>query len=143
MNRFNHSGAASFVIAALAALGLGACTSTSTAGQSAGHRTGYGHVGCFDPGRARSFATVDDDVLLVDVGHDHFRVVLDPTCHSTDFDVALRFRGDPVTGRVCGHANEAVIGRHGPCLIQRVDWITPEEYDALKDPEKSEAPAAQ
>jgi hypothetical protein len=123
----------SLAAATLLALGLGGCTTPST-GDAATKRT-PGYVGCFDPARVRSFATADDGALLIDAGTSHYRLELDPTCHPTDFDVALRFRGNPISGRVCGSMQDAVIGRHGACSIHRVEWITPEQHKALLEPE--------
>jgi hypothetical protein len=93
---------------------------------------------CLEPSRARSFSVLDDDVLLVDAGVDHYRLQLEPTCIGIDFEVALRFRGDPVTGRVCGYARDAVLTDRGDCHIYEVEWITREQYQALSAP-KSEA----
>ena len=95
---------------------------------------------CLEPSRARSFAVLDDDVLLVDAGVDHYRLQLDSACIGIDFEVALRFRGDPITGRVCGYARDAVLTDRGDCRIDRVEWITKEEYKRLQDPKPAAPP---
>lgn len=93
---------------------------------------------CLEPSRARSFAVLDDDVLLVDAGADHYRLRLEPTCIGIDFEVALRFRGDPITGRICGYPRDAILTDRGDCRIDAVEWISREEYQRLSAP-KSEA----
>jgi hypothetical protein len=92
---------------------------------------------CLEPSRARSFAVLDDDVLLVDAGAEHYRLQLEPACIGIDFEVALRFRGDPVTGRICGYARDAVLTERGDCGIDRVEWISREEYDRLAAPKSA------
>ena len=120
---------ARLALAAIAALALGACSSQPRNT----HATAavYGSPDCFDPAFARGYQTIDDDILLIDAGSRHYRVELDGTCHNLDWSAALAFRGDPVTGRVCGRFGDAVFARDQECRIHRVDSITPEQYHEL------------
>jgi hypothetical protein len=147
MNRNDpHRPAACIPAIGALALALVACAGnqgTSSNRQAASPRAVTGHAGCFDPRMARGFAPVGDDVLLVDMGSNHYRVELDATCFGADFAPAMQFKGDPISGRVCGHFGDSVSWNHHECQIQRVDWITPEEHEALLHPAKAEdAPAA-
>ena len=87
---------------------------------------------------ARGFAPVGDDVLIVDTGNNHYRVQLDATCFGADFAPAMQFRGDSITGRICGHFGDKVVWTNHECGIQDVDWISKEEHDALLNPPKKE-----
>jgi hypothetical protein len=145
MNRNDPHRATAACAAATLALALAACASGTTnnqAYQATSAPPTQGHSGCFDPSNARGFTPVGDDVLLVDTGTNHYRVQLDATCFGTDFAPAMQFRGDSITGRICGRFGEAVVWSQHECRIQRVDWITPEEYDGLKNPPKKEAAPA-
>jgi hypothetical protein len=96
---------------AVVTLALGACTgsrATSSNDQANAPRHATGHASCFDPRMARGFAP------------------------------AMHFKGDPISGRVCGRFGESVSWTHHECQIQRVDWITPEEHEALLHPAKAE-----
>ena len=141
MNRPNPcSVTARLALAAIAALALGACTSqprTTRAAQGV-----HGSPACFDPAFARGYQTIDDDILLIDAGSRHYRVELDATCHHLDWAAALAFRGDPITGRVCGRFGDAVFARDQECRIHRVDSITPELYRELLGEDAPPAEAA-
>ena len=126
------------VLAAIVAMGLlGACSSTSSGARSdtaSAPRAApppSGHTGCFDPALARGYQALDDDVLLVDAGRNFFRVQLEATCFGTDWAPELHFVGDPITGRICGRFGERIIYKSQSCMIERVDWITPDEHARL------------
>jgi hypothetical protein len=138
MNHNDPTRAAAACAMALLALGLAACASSTGNAQADGTRTRTGHSSCFDPRSARGFTPVGDDVLLVDTGANHYRVQLDATCFGADFAPAMQFRGDSVTGRICGNFGEKVVWTHHECGIQDVEWITPEEHAALLNPPKKE-----
>jgi hypothetical protein len=141
MNRNDPPRRLATCVLAVLTLALGACAGGRATGshpQEASARAASGHAGCFDPRMARGFAPVGDDVLLVDMGANHYRVQLDATCFGADFAPAMHFKGDPISGRVCGRFGESVSWTHHECQIQRVDWITPEEHEALLHPAKAE-----
>ena len=96
---------------------------------------------CLDPARARSFVVLrDDQTLLVDAGSDHYRLLVEPACRDVDFAFALRFRGDPVGGRVCG-VHDAILTDRGECRIDRVEWISRDDYERLQAEDKLPKPA--
>src|SRR5687768_13419253 len=128
MNRPNPcSVTARLALAAIAALALGACTSQPGSNTRAAPAA-YGTPACFDPAFARGFQTIGHDILLIDAGSRHYRVELDGTCHRLDWSAALAFKGDPITGRVCGRFGDAVFARDQECRIHRVDSITKDLY---------------
>ena len=146
MNRLAPHHATAICAAALLLLGACATGNSGSAdgSQAASPRTARGHSSCFDPRNARGFTPVGDDVLVVDTGANHYRVQLDGTCFGTDFAPAMQFRGDSITGRICGHFGEKVVWTHHECGITDVEWITPEEHAALLNPpKKDEAPPSQ
>ena len=140
MNRIDPLRATAACAVAGLVLALAACASGSTGGdrQASSPRTSTGHASCFDPRSARGFAPVGDDVLIVDTGTNHYRLQLDATCFGADFAPAMQFRGDSITGRICGHLGDKVVWTHHECGIQDVDWISKEEHDALLNPPKKE-----
>jgi hypothetical protein len=144
MNRIDPIRATTAGAVAVLALALVACASdsrTAADGKAASPRATTGHAGCFDPRSARGFTPVGDDVLLVDTGTNHYRVQLDATCFGADFAPAMQFRGDAISGRICGNFGEKVVWSHHECGIHDVEWITPEEHAALLNPAK-DAPKA-
>ena len=144
MNRIDPLRSTAACAAALLVAALAACASDSNGGdrQANRPRTSTGHASCFDPRSARGFAPVGDDVLIVDTGNNHYRVQLDATCFGADFAPAMQFRGDSITGRICGHFGDKVVWTNHECGIQDVDWISKEEHDALLNPPKKEGTPA-
>ena len=122
---------------AVAFLASGACSSTPSGTRSDTARTSRaapppsGHTGCFDPQLARGYQVIDDDVLLVDAGRNFYRLQLEATCFGTDWAPQLAFVGDPITGRVCGRYGERIVYQSQSCMIERVDWIPPDEHARL------------
>jgi hypothetical protein len=135
MNRITPCTRAALALLPLAGALLCACTTAVAPGRNVAAGT-PAHAECLDPDRARSWAVLDNDDILVDAGVDHYRLELQPTCNA-DFEVALRFRGDPVMGRVCGYARDAILTDRGECRIDRVQWIPRAEYDLLLHPKKA------
>ena len=88
---------------------------------------------CLDPGLARSWIDVDRDRLLVDTGRYRYLVTLKPACTAMASTQVLRFRGDPVSGRVCGNIGDAVVTRDYPCQIGRMELISKDQYRQLLD----------
>ena len=86
---------------------------------------------CLDPAFARGFTSLDDRRLLVDAGRQRYLVEVSPSCWNLDFASALGFRGDPISGRVCGSVRDAVLLRgEPPCKIERMQLLDKEQYDA-------------
>ena len=89
---------------------------------------------CLDPRQARSWTLLDDRSLLVDAGRYAYRIELGPACTGITWSQFLRFRGDDVTGRVCGTFGDAVVTRDYPCRIERMHLLSRDEYrQAIKD----------
>jgi hypothetical protein len=90
---------------------------------------------CLDPDFARGFTNLGDHTVLVDTGRHVYRLEVSRSCWDIRFTPFVRFRGDPVSNRVCGTAFDAVITRDGfPCRIQRLELLTRDQYkQALAD----------
>lgn len=83
---------------------------------------------CLDPSMARTWDYVSGDELLVDAGRRKYRVRLAEHCTELGQGSVIRFKGDPVSGRVCGNAGEAVRTGRMSCRIERVELIDAEAY---------------
>lgn len=107
---------------------LAACTSTG-AGPAPSRAGVVAHPSeCLDPERARGWTHVDDSTLLVDVGNRKYRVVLAEPCFSLGNSPELRFVGDSISNRVCGHVGEYVVSGRQRCRIQRVERLDDAAY---------------
>ena len=86
---------------------------------------------CLEPAFARGFVGLDDRRLLVDGGRNRYRIEVSQACWNLDFASAIGFRGDPVTGRVCGGVSDAILVRgEPPCRIERMEVLSKEQYQA-------------
>ncbi len=83
---------------------------------------------CLDPSMARTWDYVSGDELLVDAGRRKYRVHLSEHCTALGHGSVIRFKGDPVSGRVCGNPGEAVRTGRMSCRIERVELIDAEAY---------------
>jgi len=86
---------------------------------------------CLDPDFARSWINLDRRTLLVDAGRYKYRLEVASACSALDYSHVLRFRGDPISGRVCGGAFDAILTRDYPCRIERMDQIDKAQYRAM------------
>lgn len=86
---------------------------------------------CLDPAMARSWIDLDSNTLLVDAGRYKYRVEVSAACTALDWSHMLVFRGDPVTGRVCGTLGDAILTRDYPCTIRSLELLDKEQYKAL------------
>ncbi|WP_374601600.1 DUF6491 family protein [Arenimonas sp.] len=120
------------VLSLLVLLPLAACTSTGPV--ATGTPGVVAHPSeCLDPERARSWSHVDDSTLLVDAGPRKYRVVLAESCFALGTSPDLRFVGDSISNRVCGHAGEYVISGRQRCRIQRVERLDDAVYKQALD----------
>jgi hypothetical protein len=88
-------------------------------------------VQCLDPAMARSWIDLDSNTLLVDAGRYKYRMEVSAACTAVDWSHTLVFRGDPVTGRVCGTLGDAIVTRDYPCTIRSLELLDKEQYKAL------------
>lgn len=83
---------------------------------------------CLDPSAARTWDYVSGDELLVDAGRRKYRVRLAEHCTELGHGSVIAFKGDYVSGRVCGNVGEEVrVGRMS-CRIERLELIDAEAY---------------
>ena len=93
---------------------------------------------CLDPDFARSWVELDDRTVLVDAGRNKYRIEVGGACTSLSFTPLLVFRGDPVSGRVCGGLGDAILTRDYPCRIERMQLISKAEYKQAIDDRAAE-----
>ena len=91
-----------------------------------------GQPGCLYPQDVRTWHNSQDGALFVDAGRRKYRVDLWNECRDT-LGVSLVFRGDGITGRVCGNPGDKVItgsvgSRGTECGIRDVRVIDDETY---------------
>lgn len=116
--------------AAFVALALSACASLPgpATPDAPGKRATVHPSECFDPAFARGWDYVADDELLVDAGRRKYRIRLSELCLSLGTSPDIRFDGDHVSNRICGHVGESVVVGRERCRIQRVERIEDAEY---------------
>lgn len=78
---------------------------------------------CLIPERARDWAYVADDEILVDAGRRKYRIRFSYGCPALAFGNFIRFEPGPGIGRMCGHLNERVAVDGGHCHVSRVEEI--------------------
>lgn len=129
-------------LALLAGALLGGCASTPRAGDpataTATERRILPLADCLDPDRARAWALIDSDELLVDAGRHRYRIVLARSCPEVATAAAIVFRGSSGLGRVCGNAMDAVVvasrnRMQQPCPIASIDLLDEATYQQYLD----------
>jgi len=78
---------------------------------------------CLNPSAARSWHYQGGNELLVDAGRRKYRITLWEICTELGQADTLGFRGDAVSGRVCGNAGERVVLKRSSCRIDRIELI--------------------
>jgi len=94
---------------------------------------------CLDPDLARSWTEVDSTTLLVDAGPRKYRVRLAESCFSLGTSPDLRFVGDSISNRVCGHVGEYVVSGRQRCRIDRVERLDEAAYKQALAGDEDEA----
>jgi len=97
-----------------------------------------GHAGpylrgqqCLDPPSARGFSSFDERRLLVDAGRNRYLIEVSQACWNIDFASAIGFRGDPISGKVCGGPMDAILLRgEPPCHIESMLLLDKAQYQA-------------
>ena len=86
------------------------------------------------PSSARGFVGLDDRHLLIDAGRNRYLIQVAPACWDLESASAVGFRGDPISGKVCGGTFDAVVIRgKTPCRIERMELLGKEQYKAAVD----------
>ncbi len=67
-----------------------------------------GKPACVDSSRVRNWIVINDETLLLDAGRKKYRVNLQHACFNLGSSPALQFKGDPISGRVCGSSLDAI-----------------------------------
>jgi hypothetical protein len=132
--------ARSLTVALLLAACGGCATSSSppaTLDAADGGRHFLRGAQCLDPGMARSWIDLDSNTLLVDAGRYKYRIEVSSACTAMDWSQMLVFRGDPVSGRVCGTLGDAILTRDYPCTIQGMELLDKAQYKALVEENKA------
>jgi hypothetical protein len=91
---------------------------------------------CLDPGMARNWTELDNRTILVDAGRRKYRIGITPGCAAIGFSPSLGFKGDPVSGRVCGGVSDLIITREYSCRIERMELIDAAQFKLLQDSRK-------
>jgi hypothetical protein len=119
-----------FTASCLAALAL---ASGGAASKSAPQKQVLRGNECLDPDYARNWINLDDRTLLVDTGRYRYRIQVSGSCTALSYTNTMVFRGDPVTGLVCGGVGDAIITRDYPCQISSMELIDKQVYKQLVD----------
>ena len=72
----------------------------------------------------------------MDAGRYKYRMKVAPACTALSYSNFVGFRGDPITGRVCGGFRDAVLTRDYPCKIEGMQRLSKEEYEAMLKADK-------
>lgn len=99
---------------------------------------------CLDPTQARGWAIVANDSVVVDAGRRKFLLRFGASCPELEWTTRLQFRTPGGSGRVCGHAFDAVLpeSRGGivvPCAIESITSIDAARYRELTSKRPGEA----
>ncbi len=110
----------------------------AVAGEPATPRMALTGADCLDPSAVRSWHYVDGSELLVDAGRRKYRITLAESCTELGGAASIGFRGDSVSGRVCGNFGERVITKRMACRIDRVQLLDDATYrEATATPKAS------
>lgn len=114
------------VLPLLALIPLAACTTGPRPTPLAG---AIAHPSeCLDPDLARGWTDIDSTTLLVDAGSRKYRVLLAEPCFALGMSPELRFIGDRISNRVCGHVGEYVVSGRERCRIDRIERLDEAAY---------------
>jgi hypothetical protein len=88
---------------------------------------------CLDPTLVRGFHSLDRNQVIVDAGRHFYRIEVASSCWNLRFASVIAFRGDIVSGRVCGTPHDEILVRgEPPCRIQAMSLMTKDEYKQLQ-----------
>lgn len=109
---------------------------TACASDPANPRTGApSGPACLDPNAVRTWHNLQGEVIYVDAGRHKYRIDLLENCREIGSSARMGFRGDPITGRVCGRYGDLVVLPNATCRISRVRLVDDATYaDATGTP---------
>ena len=84
---------------------------------------------CVDTSRVRNWIVVNDETLLLDVGRKKYRVNLQQSCFNLNISPTLQFKGDPISGRICGSSLDAIRVRGEQCRISKIEEIDVQTFN--------------
>lgn len=84
---------------------------------------------CVDTSRVRNWIVVNDETLLLDVGRKKYRVNLQQSCFNLSISPTLQFKGDPISGRICGSSLDAIRVRGEQCRILKIEEIDRQTFN--------------
>lgn len=84
---------------------------------------------CVDTSRVRNWIVVNDETLLLDVGRKKYRVYLQQSCFNLSISPTLQFKGDPISGRICGSSLDAIRVRGEQCRISKIEEIDTQTFN--------------
>ena len=90
---------------------------------------------CFDSQRVRNWIVIDDETLLIDAGRKKYRMHLRDSCSSMGTSSTLRFKGDPISGRVCGSL-DAINVEGEYCRISSIEEIDKKAFNDSQNRKK-------
>lgn len=123
-------------------LALAGPTAAGTPDEPPRPRAALKGADCLDASRIRSWHYVDGNELLVDAGRRKYRITLAESCTDLGSAASITFRGDSVSGRVCGNFGERVVTGRMACRIDRVEMIDGEVYREATGTPKGSVSAA-
>ena len=91
---------------------------------------------CVDTSRVRNWIVVNDETLLLDVGRKKYRVNLQQSCFNLSISPTLQFKGDPISGRICGSSLDAIRVRGEQCRISKIEEIDKQTFNDAQNRKK-------
>jgi hypothetical protein len=120
----------------IALAGLG-CASAPAGTAPPAPRVRLASADCLDPQFARGWHPIDDHHVLVDAGRRKYRITVSGSCLFGN-DIALRFEGDAISGRVCG-IGDRIVTRDGTCWVDRLELIDAATWNELQNEPRGSA----
>jgi hypothetical protein len=95
-----------------------------------------GNPACVDGSRVRNWVVVNDETLLLDVGRKKYRMNLQQSCFNLGSSPTLQFKGDPISGRVCGSSLDAIRVQGEQCRISKIEEIDKQTFNEAQNKKK-------
>ena len=91
---------------------------------------------CLDSSRVRAWVIIDDETLVLDAGRKKYRVSLQQSCFNLSTSPTLQFKGDPISGRICGSSLDAIRIPGEQCRISKIEKIDKQIYSEAENKKK-------